>query len=307
MPNPVAPWTLLATDAPVGQLMWLTVAISSRPERGPHQVTILEVDKVTGVAGLLAPASRVSVKTAGLGATDRPRTMIVPDWLRLDDLVAERLDGGEIEHVLVVPGVRWPVDRVFGQDEPTAVTHGPRSSEVYDERQILARLDAQPKARSRKDGHSPSGARARVDRVKERLGAMTTDVIYRIENSALFDTSVPLTRQFNLLMMRWDDEQARLGAAALDRLSMEVELAFTTARDHAETVGLSHLPATAQPDARRALKAAELANRATSEGEREAALLQVTRLLESIALFYLPAPADVPRMIGGSAPQLGSG
>ena len=295
----LAPWTLIATDAPVEQLLGVTVALSSRHDELGQRVTVLSVDRVKGASSLWTPASRVRVTHADLGEA-RSRRITVPGWLRLDDLLTERLGGGDVEKVLVVPGARWGNDRVFGQDETTAISHGAGSASLYSDEQILARLDVLPAQGRSGDDHSPDAARARVARVRETYGEMATDIIYRIEHSALFDTSVPLTRSFAVSLMRWDDEVDRLGAAALDRLSREVQVAFDTARDHAETVGLAHLPSTAQPDARRALKAAHLATRAATDGEREAALRQVTRLLESIALFYLPAPAEVPRMIAGA-------
>ena len=150
-----------------------------------------------------------------------------------------------------------------------------------------------------------SSAIVRVASVKAEYGSLLGDIAYRIENSALFDDAAPLTREFQLALIRWDDVQATADVPTLQRASGEVELAFRTAKSHAETVGLSHLPTTsAQHKAERALKAAHLAERAPSQSEREAALAQVARLLDSIALYYLPSPADVPRMLGGARPEL---
>lgn len=145
---------------------------------------------------------------------------------------------------------------------------------------------------------------ARIDGLKETYGALLSDVVYRIENSAMFDNAVPLTRDFQVLLMRWDDEQDSLPAIERGTLARQLELAFDTARDHAETVGLAHLPSTARPDGERAAKAARLAARATNDGERAAALEQVTRLLSSLALYYLPRPDEAPKMLGGTPPPL---
>ena len=152
----------------------------------------------------------------------------------------------------------------------------------------------------------PPSPKMRIDRLKLTYGELLSDIAYRIENSALFDNAVPVTRDFQVLLMRWDDEQAGLPAAERATLARQLELAFDTARDHAETVGLSHLPSTARQDGERAVKAARLAARATSEGERKAALEQATRLLSSLALYYLPRPDEVPKMLGGSPPSLGA-
>lgn len=138
-------------------------------------------------------------------------------------------------------------------------------------------------------------ARDDVATVKEQYGALLSDVAYRIECAALFDVAVPLTKQFNLALTAWDDEERRAGGRRLAELAREVELTFATARDHAETVGMRHLPAAARREAELAAKAARLAQSAENEGERAAAIAQATRLLQSLALYYLPGPADFGR------------
>lgn len=144
----------------------------------------------------------------------------------------------------------------------------------------------------------------RVGAIKETYGALLSDIVYRIENSALFDSAQPLSREFQLLLMRWDEEQVKLPGPEKAKLAREIEMAFDTARRHAETVGLTHLPQTARDDGQRAAKAARLAQSATTAGEREAALAQATRLLRSLALYYLPSPEEAPRMLGGERPQI---
>ncbi|MDO5678582.1 MAG: hypothetical protein Q4G35_13890 [Propionibacteriaceae bacterium] len=150
-----------------------------------------------------------------------------------------------------------------------------------------------------------SSAIVRVASVKAEYGALLGDIAYRIENSALFDDAAPLTREFQLALMRWDDVQNTADPVTLQRVSAEVDLAFRTAKSNAETLGLSHLPHTAQAKAERALKSAQLAERAATDSEREAAMVQVTRLLDSIAIYYLPSPAEAARMLGEKRPELG--
>ncbi|WP_040282984.1 hypothetical protein [Tessaracoccus massiliensis] len=67
-----------------------------------------------------------------------------------------------------------------------------------------------------------------------------------------------------------------------------MELTFNVAQANAERLGLEHLPEGARSDARRAGKAARLAAGATTPGERQASLAQVKRILDSLALYYLP-------------------
>lgn len=134
--------------------------------------------------------------------------------------------------------------------------------------------------------------RSRVDLVKERYGRLHSDVVYRIENSALFDGAVPQTQRFELALLAWDE-----AAPNAAQLATEAEASFDEARRHAERLGLEHLPETARDTGRRAARAAHTALHADNAGEREAARTRVAELLGSLALYYLP-PVDP------SAPQL---
>ena len=244
----------------------------------------------------------VRVTQARLGSTRRPQTQRLPGKTRLNDSCHKSLGRG-IAHVLVVPRPVWAA----GVRRPTS-TWIPREDDPtigYQEHELTARVVAftQPHTPALR-GSAPAAAQARIDGITEELGALTSDVVYRIENSALFDDTVPLTREFSLLLMRWEDELAHATPSALERLAMELRLAFDTARQHAEAVGLNHLPRTARAKAERAVKAAQLAVDAATDGEREAASTQLARLLDGIALHYLPGSAEARRMIGDSLPQL---
>ena len=136
--------------------------------------------------------------------------------------------------------------------------------------------------------------RSRVDLVKERFGALRDDIVYRIENSALFDAAAPQTQRFELALMAWDEMSPDAAG-----LATEVEAAFDAARHHAEELGLDHLPATARDSGRRAARAAHAALHGDTEGERETARRRVADILGSLALYYLP-PVDpsTPSLIG---------
>lgn len=145
----------------------------------------------------------------------------------------------------------------------------------------------------------------RIEAILEEYGALKLDIGYRIENSALFDSAAPTTQAFEVALVRYNTHSPSLGLDELEELAGELEITYSVARDHAETVGLAHLPATARADARRASKALRLAQGASTDAEREAALEQVTRILDSLALYYLPDPGGVRRQItdGTSAPD----
>ncbi|MDO5092545.1 MAG: hypothetical protein Q4D79_03850 [Propionibacteriaceae bacterium] len=165
---------------------------------------------------------------------------------------------------------------------------------------VRERVD-QWKAEGRVEGQSlsRSDGRARVAVLKETYGELLSDLVYRIENAALFDSAAPLPRDFELLLMKWDDVEQKLSLDAAADLADELDLTFETARKNAERLGLRHLPAEAQDDAARAAKAARLATEATVAGEKEAAMATVTRLLGSLALYCLPTPEEAPKMLSG--------
>lgn len=140
-------------------------------------------------------------------------------------------------------------------------------------------------------------AHARVSRIRTLYGRMLADIAYRIENSAMFDSAVPTTAAFETALALWSDVTERTPRDEVIRRSAVVAVTFDTARAHAETVGLAHLPHTARDDARRAAGAARLARSAGTDAEREAAEAQVVRILGSLALYYLPRPDDFRRAI----------
>ena len=123
----------------------------------------------------------------------------------------------------------------------------------------------------------------RVTVVKETYGSLKTDVLYRIENSALFDAAFAPTQRFEVAMIAWDPSAPDAAA-----LAAEVEAAFEAARAAAEQLGFTHLPDTALDTARRAHGAARTALQAGTEGERLAAGAKAAQLLRSLALYYLP-------------------
>lgn len=129
---------------------------------------------------------------------------------------------------------------------------------------------------------------SRVDAIRDSYLALREDVAYRIENPALFDPAVPATAEFEAALVAFEDVNDSTRTIDVDALASEVEVTFNVAQANAERLGLMHLPEHARSDARRAGKAARLAAGATTEGEREASLTQVKRILDSLALYYLP-------------------
>lgn len=139
-----------------------------------------------------------------------------------------------------------------------------------------------------------------IDDVKEEYGRLLSDIAYRIEYPALFDPHVTTTRSLTVALLQWDNNQGLLSYDESRALAARVRGAFQAARQHAESVGMNHLPQEARSDAQTALAAARLAadTRATS-AERQTALQKAIAILDSLALYYLPTGADARRAIEG--------
>lgn len=140
-------------------------------------------------------------------------------------------------------------------------------------------------------GPSPA---ERVEIVKAAYGRLLADIVYRIENSALFDASVSETNRFQVALASWN-----AGASDTGRLAEEIEASFDAARREAERIGVAHLPSTARAQAQRAVKAVRVALSTAPDAEREAALSRADEILRSLALHYLPTvDRRSPSLIG---------
>lgn len=134
----------------------------------------------------------------------------------------------------------------------------------------------------------------RVRLVKADYGRLLSDIVYRIENSALFDAAHPLTNRFQVALALWDAASPRAAAMA-----QEIETSFTEARLQAEELGFTYLPLTAQSSARRAVKAVTTALGDGSDMEKSSALSRAEEILASLALYYLPSvDRTAPSLIG---------
>ncbi|HMQ65781.1 MAG TPA: hypothetical protein PJ992_05780 [Arachnia sp.] len=209
------------------------------------------------------------------GPFPRHRGRTVPTYATLASLgVAQELIA---ERAFLVDGVRWR-----GLLAPALWLEG----REWGVAEFVAALPPLPDPRREAQG--------RVAEVRAIYGRMLADVAYRIENAALFDSAVETTRRFETALALWADVTPSTADDEVRRRAALVELAFETARAHAETVGLAHLPQQARDHARRAAGAARLARAAATEAERAAAQDQVVRILRSLALYYLPDPDRLP-------------
>ncbi|HMS37515.1 MAG TPA: hypothetical protein PKA93_10160, partial [Arachnia sp.] len=127
---------------------------------------------------------------------------------------------------------------------------------------IARRLGEPATARTDRERHARVAKR--IDDIRADYGRRSADIAYRIENSALFDAAVPTTAALEVALVRGETEAASLSLGELEALATDLEIAYSVAVDHAETVGFQHLPSTARDDARRAHKAAQLAEGAAT-------------------------------------------
>lgn len=280
------PWTPIQPDTPLEEL-WAQSCFADAADGRAILMSISVPPTPPAHARRVAPTSprrdqRLWVTSHATFGLSRRRSELLPDYLPVSGVCIPR--GLVPRRIVAVPTPEWPLrgaPRIPLPDGDALtfrelVRHGPPAS---------VRLQ---------------GALAMADEVKTTYGRMLSDVAYRIEQSALFDSAVPTTRSFTNAMAVWDDlDPASASEDDVVRLAGTLRLAFRTARAHAETVGIDHLPVTARADARRAAGAARLAVGARTDGERAAAQEQVVRILRSLALYYLPDPDHVPLQLTG--------
>lgn len=132
----------------------------------------------------------------------------------------------------------------------------------------------------------------RIAEIRAEYGALKLDLLARIDEPALFDGSEPLTARFLSALVEADDVADELPLPQLEALASRLEVSFEVAKAHARTVGIHHVPEDRRDDARRAAKVARLARAATSDGERRAAVAQLGRILDGMALHYMPASVE---------------
>lgn len=139
-----------------------------------------------------------------------------------------------------------------------------------------------------------------VDEVKEAYGALLSDIAYRIENPALFDTHEPTSKAFTFALLQWDNNEGVMPDDERRELAARVRATFAAARANAERLGMDHLPTAARPRAATALKAARLAaDTSATAPEREEALRKAVEVLDGLALYYLPTGGDARKAITG--------
>lgn len=236
----------------------------------------------------------VTLRYAWLDRLDQHHEIELP----LDRPIGRRLREfvGAQAVAVAIPRIRW-AKRSWFRSTPTKIlnpgeyTLDGSNIVEYAKARLMGERPLLATSTQRRDA-----ALARVEEIRTEYGELLSDVVYRIDYPALFDVAVPATEQFNIALVKLENPDS-LSLKDLEYLVNDLEICYSMARDNAETVGQRHLPAEARADARRAAKAARLAENAGTEGERAASMAQVRRILESLALYYLPTIGEDPKEI----------
>ncbi len=161
-----------------------------------------------------------------------------------------------------------------------------------DERYVMQRdspgqlsADAQEMERQR-DRYST--ANMTVDVIKLEMGRLRADVIWTIENSALWDISVPTSRAFFTALTVWDDHRSGWSIDERVRASAELKVLWKAAVDTATRLGIDHLSADDRPKAATAIKLVRKADSTTSEAERHQLMTKAADVLSGIMSITLP-------------------
>lgn len=277
--------------------LWIDIAYHYMLAFGDHSTGSVVFETFNPMAPTPGPKNVATPERGQLAVRyARTRTM---DSVVLMEQLADRPIGPRMREfvgpnatVVAIPPIQWAKDGLF-RDHPTRILNPGEyeldGSNIVD--YARARLAGEtPTVRTSRDRRAV--ALSRVDEIKEEYGELLSDIVYRIDYPALFDTASPTTEAFQTALVRLEQAGDNPPLETVESLVNDLEISYSVARDNAETLGARHLPEHARDDARRASKAARLAANAGTEGERLASLEQVRRILGSLALYYLPTIDD---------------
>ncbi len=175
---------------------------------------------------------------------------------------------------LTIRFLRWSSDHLTRRRAPALPGPAGRSSAMLDEV-------------SANTMHRVAALRA-VDDLKQEMGALRTDVVWTITNSALWDVDVPASRTFFTALTVWDDHHATwrdnetVGAAA------ELKVLWKAAKDTAIRLGINHLSAGDRPKADTAIKLVRKAASTDSDAERYQLMAKAAQVLSGIMSITIP-------------------
>lgn len=181
-------------------------------------------------------------------------------------------------------------------------------SAAADERYLLERDSP---ARIAPDTHEVDRQRARfttanmqVDAIKLEMGRLRSDIVWTIENSALWDISVPTSKAFFTALSVWDDHRSSWSIDERVSASAELKVLWNAAVDTATRLGIDHLSVDDRPKAATAIKLVRKAASTSSDSERHQLMAKAAEILSSIMSITIPRETMKVLQSGTSRPEL---
>lgn len=131
-------------------------------------------------------------------------------------------------------------------------------------------------------------ANMRVDAIKLEMGRLRTDIVWTIENSALWDISVPTSKAFFTSLAVWDDHRSEWSIDERVTASAELKVLWQAAVDTATRLGIDHLLVDDRPKAATAIKLVRKAASTSSDAERHQLMSKAAAILSSIMSVTIP-------------------
>ena len=144
-----------------------------------------------------------------------------------------------------------------------------------------------------------------VDAIKLEMGRLRSDIVWTIENSALWDVSVPTSKAFFTALSVWDDYKSGWSVDETVTASAELKVLWKAAVDTAIRLGIDHLSATDRSKAATAIKLVRKAASTSSDAERHQLMSKAAEILSSVITITIPRETMKILESGGPHPELG--
>lgn len=143
-----------------------------------------------------------------------------------------------------------------------------------------------------------------VDDIRLEMGALRTDVVWTISNSALWDMAVPESRSFFTALTVWEDHHAGWRTHEVVDAAAELKVLWKAATDTATRLGINHLSAGDRPRADTAIKLVRKAASTNSDAERHQLMVKAAEVLSGIISIAIPRETMREIEQGGLPPAL---
>lgn len=129
-----------------------------------------------------------------------------------------------------------------------------------------------------------------VGNVKDKIGALRSDISWVIENPSFFDSYSSISAELFEKLSEWDDLGLKSGVTDKDRaeLAKTIDTLFSESKLAAEKIGMDHLHGETKARAMRASKLVRKAESTNAEDERNSLMAKAAELLAGIMDTILP-------------------